>query len=182
MSRVVRAHHDSERVLVWQAHHETLARAAVARGGLAGPGWSLRRHTVVRLSLPLLLTQADWGRRQGRERIVGMWLPRSVFDGLLQQAVHCTHEPEVYASLRQWRLASRYSQVSAAWLDDVDLQGVPIGRQTLRLGLRQEALRRFTDGAADLFDVTDQLADLPSWPVSDYPLPADLAQRLAGRA
>lgn len=186
MRRAVRATYDEERVLVWQAHRADIADEALQHGRFGGASWSLRRHTVVRLSLPSLLHRVDFGRRKGRERVLGLWLRRDVFDALLQQAVHRVYEAAVYGSIRTWRLATRWAQVSVEWHDDLGLDGHPDGTETLRIGLRQEALRRFNEeGIVSVFDLTSKLQDadaLAAYHLKPYPLPEATAQRLAGEA
>lgn len=183
MIRSVRAFHDDGRVLVWQAHRHDIADAVLRSGRLGGEVWSLRRHTIGRLSLGSLLARSAWGRRPGRERILGLWLPRSTFDALLGLAVHRVHDPSVYASVRQWRLALRWAQVSIEWHPDVDLEGVPNAAATPRLGFRQAALEAFTREAHDPFDLTPDLGRpevLAGYAPADYPLGPELAARLAG--
>jgi len=180
-ARRVRVHQVGDRVLVWQAHGPELARDCLALGRLGGPRWSLTRHTRFRLSLPSLLARTERGAKPGREHTLGVWLPRKELVSLLRQAVHNCCEMAVYGSLKSWRLASRWSQVSIEWHHDVDLAGAATGWATPRIRVRQQALVAFTDGVAGLEDWTERVraGETPP-PLTELELPAELAARLSG--
>ena len=142
--RTVLATFDDDRVLVWQAHCCPVAEEALRLGRFGGRIWRYDRVTRFRLSLPSLLTRNGWASRAGRERILAVWLKRLAFDAILRQAVHAAFEPAVYPTEMGWRLAVRYANVSLAWHPDVDPAGNELSRVTVRIGLRDGALRAVT--------------------------------------
>lgn len=179
--RRVRVHLDGDRALVWQAHGHELADSCLALGRYGGPRWSLARHTRLRLSLPSLLGRTERGSRPGRERTLGVWLQRDVLERLLAQAVHATCEMAVYGTLKRWRLAARYAQVTIEWHPDRTLQGGEVARQTPRIGVRQAALSMFTDGVVALEDWTERVASRAPPPAcTELELPDELVRRLSG--
>jgi len=181
--RRLTVHRDAGRVLVWQGHRAEVAAEAVRHGGLDVPSWSLARHTRFRLSLPALLARTDWGRKPGREHTLGVWLDEEALVRLLRQAVHDRCEMAVYGSIKAWRLASRWAQVSIGWHDEPDLAGQPTGQQTPRLGVRQAALKQFTDAVVGVEDWTDAVTErqLTPPPREALPLSRELARHLRGQ-
>jgi hypothetical protein len=189
MPRTVCATFDAERVVVWQAHGTDVADAAVRQGRFGGRAWRTDRVTRFRLSLPSLLARNGWGTRPGRERILAVWLAREGFDAILRQAVHAAFEPGIYASRMGWQLATRFANAIVAWHPDVDPSGAPLARETVRVGLRDAALRDFTErwvlGVEDHTEwvVASRVHPTPELPVPElrvYPLSDDDARKLAG--
>lgn len=146
-----------DEVLGFQAHGEAVADDLLAHG-MGSPdcrAWRLDRTTRLRLSLPSLLARTDWGRRPGRERILGVRLSRSGFDAMLRSAVLAENAPAVYASPAAFRLATRFAGVLVQWHDDVDPNGDVLPWQTPRFALRDHALRAFThEWVVGLVDLT----------------------------
>jgi hypothetical protein len=188
--RAVRATFDERTVLVWQAHTPEVAAAAVADGRY-GPRicWS-ERSTRFRLSLPALLDRNGWGTAPGRECILGVRVLREGFDALLRQAVHDAMEPELYPSRNAWHLARRYANVCIAWHADVDPAGNALEWETLRVEVRDHALKRFVrEWVVGIEDWTPWVRanrplverSLPVPAIAPYPLPEADRLRLAGR-
>lgn len=184
--RRVRAAFDERRVVVWQAHTDEIADYALANGRFGGAAWRRDRVTRFRLSLGSLLGRTEWAKRPGRERVLAVSLAREGFEALLRQSAHAEFEPGLYASRAAWRLATRYAPVSVAWHPDVDEHGRDLPTETLRIGVRDAALRRFTEeyvvGVEDWTPwVGRHRADggpLPT--LVEYPLAAPQLRILAG--
>lgn len=139
------ATYDDETVLAWQAHRPDVADAALRDQRFGGGSWRTDRVTRMRLSLPSLLARCAWGTRGGRERILAVRLAREGFDAMLRQAVPAEFDPAVYASKAAFHLATRFANVSVAWHPDCAPDGATLGRLTPRFGLRDHALRAFTE-------------------------------------
>ncbi len=189
LGRAVAASYDDDSVVLWSAHTSPVADATLAQGAFGGPDWRLNRVTRVRTSLPSLLARCDWGRRVGRERVLAVRVARPGFDAMLRQAVHAEFDPSIYRSRASWRLASRYAAVWVSWHPDLAHTGEALDRQTLRIGLRGEALRRFsTEWMVGVEDWTEWVqahrdGPDPATPVPvqrPYPVASDLERRLAG--
>ncbi|MEQ1500635.1 MAG: DUF4291 family protein [Myxococcota bacterium] len=188
--RTVLATYDDDAVIVWQAHSDAVADAALRDGGFGGRSWRTDRTTRFRLSLPSLLARNGWATRPGRERILAVRLCRVGFDAVLRQAVHAAMEPGVYPCRNAWHLATRYGQVTLAWHPDVDPTGAELDHETLRVGVRDGVLARFArDWVVGVEDWTPWVvanrtqvsASLPVPAVAPYPLVTSERDRLAGR-
>lgn len=188
--RAVQATFDSSVVVVWQAHSHEVADAALRNGQFGGRLWRTDRVTRFRLSLPSLLARNGWATRPGRERILAVALRREGFDAMLRQAVHAGYEPDIYPTRNSWHLATRYGHVVVAWHSDVDPAGGELERDTLRMGVRDATLERFTrDWVVAVEDWTPWVVEnrgrvgaaLPVPVLSGYPLPEADRFRLAGR-
>jgi hypothetical protein len=188
--RTVLATYDARAVVVWQAHGAEVAEEAVRLGRFGGRLWRFDRMTRFRTSLPSLLARNGWATRPGRERILAVYVARDGFDALLRQAVHAAFEPAIYPSRMGWSLAVRFANVTVAWHPDVDPAGNELPRETLRVGVRDGALRSFTDQwVVGVEDFTDWVVahrgcprpDLAVPELREYPMDRGLHDRLAGR-
>jgi hypothetical protein len=148
---------DERSVVVWQAHRHEVADEALRRQRFGGELWRTDRVTRFRVSLPSLLARTTWATRQGRERILAVRLARVGFDAILRQAVPAEFDPEVYPTRGAWHLATRYANVTVSWHRDVDPAGCECGWDTPRMGLREHALRSFTD------EWVEGVEDVTSW-------------------
>lgn len=188
--RALLATFDDATVTVWQAHSHSVADEAVRTNGFGGSSWRTDRMTRFRLSLPSLLYRNGWATRKDRERILAVRVARSGFDALLRQAVHAAMEADCYATRAAWALATRFANVTLAWHPDVDPSGRALPRETVRIGVRDAALVRFTrEWVVAVEDWTDWVVahrgkvtdDLPVPAVDAYPLPERDRLRIAGR-
>jgi hypothetical protein len=173
---------DVDSVVVYQAFDESVASHAVKAGQFGGRAWRQDRCSAIRMSLLDVLHRSEWGRKPGKERILAIRLKRSGFDTLLRQAIHRDFPESLYESKRSWQLATRYGHVSLEWGPDRDLSGLPLPRQTGRIGMRDGALANFaTQWIDEIIDLSDwardnrgnEAAEVPTtapYPVSDAAL------------
>jgi len=179
--RRVLAQFDDDAVWVYQAHGDELAAHALAQGRFGGAKWKADRLMRLRTSLPGVAVRSDWGRREGRGRILAIRLRRAGFDAMLRQAVYAHFHEKIYKSRRSWQLATRYAAVTVEWVPDTSPAGNPLTRERVRLGLRGPALRRFNEdwilGVVEVTDLVRSMRDagtegeVPA--EAPYPLPED---------
>jgi hypothetical protein len=178
----LRAHFDDTTVTVLQSHAVELAEQVVAAGRFNVPGWHPGRTTRFRLSLGSALLRSERGMKPGRERLLAVKLSRSGFDELLNMAVLDDYVPALYPSRHAFRLATRFAQVLVSWHDDVDADGVELGAATVRVALRESALRAFTErwvvAVEDWTPLLAPGAELPAFELRPYPLLPAIARQL----
>jgi hypothetical protein len=94
-----------------------------------------------------MMYRSGWATKENQERILAVRLKSSFFEGLLERAVPSTFDPERYPSHDDWHGAVANSGVRLQWDPDHDLNGRPLARRALQLGLRGSALEEYADAA-----------------------------------
>lgn len=99
--------------------------------------------------------RSGWGTKEGQETILAVWLKRSAFDTLLEQAVHSTYMAEVYSSEVAWKDALARSEIRLQWDPDHDPSGAKVKRRAIQLGLRGGVLTRYAyEWTIEIEDIT----------------------------
>ncbi len=150
--------HDEYSVTLYQAYPPEIADE-VARLGHFGPRFSLERMTWLKTSFLWMMWRSGWATKAGQERILAIQLPRIMFAQLLAAAVSSTFDAGRYDEVIDWQQAMSGSEVLYQLDPDRDVEGQPLARRTLHLGLRGEAARRYSQEW--ITSITDITTDLP---------------------
>jgi hypothetical protein len=75
-----------------------------------------------------------------------IYLTRIGFDAMLRKAVLVPYTPDVHLSPSAWQMLLAGSWVRGRWQADYDLNGDPLARDNLSLGLRGKSARHFATG------------------------------------
>ena len=88
--------------------------------------------------------RSSWGISAGQEVVLAIWLKRAAFDEILAQAVHSSFQPDRFADEAAWKQALVQSDVRLQWDPDHDPTGGKTERRAIQLGMRGEAIRRYS--------------------------------------
>src|SRR4051812_4958620 len=102
--RHILAQFDDETVVVYQAYRPAIGHFAAEHGHFGG-AFSLTRMSWIKPNFLWTMYRCGWGTKEGQEVCLAIWLRRSAFDAILQEAVHSTFVPEVYPSEKAWKNA-----------------------------------------------------------------------------
>lgn len=140
-AREVRAIYSADLIRVYQAYADTIADAALARGNLNVPCFSLDRMTWIKPSFLWMMCRADFGYRDpGQKRILAIDIKRSGFDWTLSNAELTAHESRSSDDIGKSRLSS---DVLVQWDPERDLQCRRLEHRSIQIGLRGEAIRLY---------------------------------------
>jgi hypothetical protein len=140
--RHILAQFDDESVVVYQAYRPEIGHFA-ARNGYFGGAFRLDRMSWIKPNFLWMMFRSGWGTKEGQEVTLAVWLKRSAFDALLNEAVYSTFVPEIYTSPEEWKQAVAGSSVRLQWDPDHDPLGGKMERRAIQLGLRGDALARY---------------------------------------
>jgi hypothetical protein len=140
--RPILAQFDAESVVVYQAYRPEIGHFA-AEHGYFGGAFNFDRMSWIKPNFLWMMFRSGWGTKPDQEVTLAVWLKRSAFDAILQEAVHSTFVPEVYGSEAEWKRAVAGSSVRLQWDPDHDPSGAKVERRALQLGLRGEMLARY---------------------------------------
>lgn len=141
-SRRVLADFDDEGVWVYQAFRPSTVAAAVAKGTF-GQGFGLDRMTWIKPSLGWMLHRSNYASAKRQEAIARIKVRRSGFDEILRAGVLTSFDPTIHESQDQWARALRATEVHVQWDPDRDLEGRPLARRAIQLGLQGSMVRRY---------------------------------------
>src|SRR5581483_8831594 len=96
----------------------------------------LDRMSWIKSNFLWMMFRSGWGTKEGQEVVLAVWLKRPAFEAVLQQAVHSTFVPELYAGREDWKQAVARSCVRLQWDPDHDPSVAKVERRAIQLGLR----------------------------------------------
>lgn len=189
--RQVRADHDDETVVVYQAYPASIAGPAVAAQRFVPP-FSRERMTWIKPSLLWMMYRCGWATKPGQERVLAVRMTRAGFEEALASACLSHVDPEVYPSHEAWQQRLATSPVRVQWDPERDAASNPLAWRSLQVGLGRAVVPAYVDQwVVGLEDVTARVHRLRELPVSErtdlpverpYPLPKAVAALIGASA
>lgn len=142
--RHILAQYDEEGIVVYQAYQPSIGHFAAEHGFFGGPAFSVERMSWIKPNFLWMMYRSGRGTKPGQEVVLAVRLRRSVFDELLAAAVPSIYTQALYPDEADWKRAVQSSEVRVQWDPDHDPAGKPLERRAIQIGLRGEALRRYT--------------------------------------
>lgn len=152
IGRHILAQFDEQSIVVYQAYRPAIGHFA-AQQGYFGDGFSFNRMSWIKPNFLWMMYRSGWGMKDGQTVTLAIRLKRTAFDYLIEQAVHSSFVPDMYASEADWCDAVAHSSVRLQWDPDHDPSGIKVARRAIQLGLRGETLRHFAQ--AWIIDIED---------------------------
>ena len=141
--RHILAQYDDESVVVYQAYRPAIGHFA-AKHGYFGGEFSLSRMSWIKPNFLWMMYRCGWATKEGQEVVLAVWLARSAFDRILEQAVPSSFSDREYADRQAWQDAVATSDVRLQWDPDHDPHGRPLERRAVQLGLRGGVLASYS--------------------------------------
>jgi hypothetical protein len=188
----IRADHDRDTIVIYQAYPPAIADAALAQGRFAPP-FSFNRMTWIKPSFLWLMARSNWGARKGQERTLAVRITRRGWEKALSLAVPTDPKAPGFAGYTAWRAAFEGAPVHVQWDTERSLQGAGLPYYSIQVGLSRHVIREYVDEwitrIEDLTERVRKIRTLLNAHRSDklapllpreavYPLPAPLALRI----
>ncbi|MGW1763808.1 DUF4291 domain-containing protein [Streptomyces sp. NPDC002073] len=182
----IRADHDADTVVVYQAYAPAIADAALRAGRFVAP-FSFHRMTWIKPSFMWLMHRSNWARKPGQERVLAVRITRAGWEEALSQGVLTTSDPEAVAR----------AAVHVQWDPERSPRGAALNHYSIQVGIGRHLIRTFADEwVVGLTDLTPQVRKAASlmqngdaakarrlFPAERvYPLPPALENRLTAAA
>ena len=162
---------------MYQAFRPSTVAAAVAKGTF-GKGFGLDRMTWIKPSLGWMLHRSSYASAKRQEAIARIKVRRSGFDEILRSSVLTSFDPAIHESQEQWAGALRATEVHLQWDPDRDLEGRPLARRAIQLGLRGSMVRRYVEQwIITVVDFTSVAKDIQLSVETGAPLPETPPER-----
>lgn len=158
--RVVMAQYNEATVRVYQAYNHVIADQALKLGRF-GSAFKMERMTWIKPSFLWMMYRSGWGSKAGQERILAIDITREGFDEVLANVMLSTYDKKIYGSYELWQERLKASVVRCQWDPDRDLDGNPIGRRAIQLGLSGSMVEQYVHQW--IVKITDISAEVYAW-------------------
>lgn len=152
-SKEVVAQYDNQCIRVYQAYNSVIAKEAVALQTF-GKNFSRNRMTWIKPSFLWMMYRSNWGTKKNQEYILALDIYQTKFNEILEKAV-LTSPDSKYCTVLQWKKALAETTVYCQWDPDKNINGNPINRAAIQIGLKGDTLIDFLDTGIDrIEDIT----------------------------
>ncbi len=121
------AQFNNKDIILYQAFKSSIAEYAVREQRLGGPDYDFSRSTCFKPSFLWMMYYSGWAKKEDKENILAITVSRANFELLLEQ------------------ITNDDAEVKLTWASYYDLRGDKTNRQSARLRLSGQTLRRFND-------------------------------------
>jgi hypothetical protein len=150
------AHQVGNQLVVYQAYNPAIAEYAVKNQLLGGPNFSYNRMSWIKPNFLWMMYRCGWASKQNQERVLALWIDKSAFEEILQEAVFSSFDARFYDSSEAWKQELEAKEVRLQWDPDHDPHGGKTIRRAIQLGLKGKILEKFGKQQVRLIeDVTD---------------------------
>jgi hypothetical protein len=150
------AHQSVTQVVVYQAYNRAIAQFAVENQYLGGSSFSYGRMSWIKPNFLWMMYRCGWASKENQERVLALWLDKTVFEEILNQAVFSTFTAGNYESADAWKQELANKNVRLQWDPDHSPYGGKLTRRALQLGLKNDTLEQFgKHQVTRIEDITD---------------------------
>lgn len=157
--REIFAHYDRQCIRVYQAYNPTIANEAVKLQTF-GESFNVNRMTWIKPSFLWMMYRSNWGTKKDQECVLAIDVYRSAFDGILKKAVLTSPDSASFSGT-EWEKAFDETTVYCQWDPDRSINGNPINRAAIQIGLKGSTLRNFLDEG--IFRIEDLTPLVRKW-------------------
>lgn len=178
----IRADHDTDSIVMYQAFSDAIADAALANGRFVTP-FSFTRMTWIKRSFLWLVHRSNWARKPGQQRILAVRLSREGWETALSRSVLTTSHPDAVTD----------AAVHVQWDPERSIRGAALDHYIIQVGVGRGLIRTLADewtlGIDDLTPTVRKIATRVQSGQADrarrllpaeraYPLPPALTRRI----
>lgn len=146
---------DSE-IVVYMAFNDAIANYAIEHQKLGGSYFSFNRMSWIKTNFLWMMHRSGWANKENQNRILAIWIKKTDFERILEQAAHSSYKPEIYETHENWEESLKLKKVRLQWDPDHTPHGNREDRKAIQLGLKDKMLRFF---AADMIVKIDDVTE-----------------------
>ena len=155
--RKIYAKYDDKTIRVYQAYNNKIADEAIKLGTF-GEHFSLTRMTWIKPSFLWMMYRCGWAEKENQERVLAIDIKREAFDEIVKNSVISSYKPNLGITEDEWKEKVKNSLVRCQWDPERDIYGKPIGRRSIQLGIRGEAVVKYVnEWIVKITDITDEV-------------------------
>lgn len=159
-TKAIRALYNEKTIRVYQAYNQKIADEAIKLCTF-GPLFKMDRMTWIKPSFLWMMYRSGWGKKDGQERILAIDIKREGFEEIIENAVLSSFKEGIYVSYEDWQSRVKVSEVRCQWDPDRDIDGNPLNRRAIQLGLRGSMVENYVNNwITSITDITDYVDDV----------------------
>jgi len=141
--QAISAYQDQDCLVVYQAYKPSIAQFAVENQYLGGADFSYSRMSWIKPNFLWMMFRCGWCEKENQEHVLALWVRKSDFESILNDAVYTTFKPEHYSSMDSWKADLNTKDVRIQWDPEHHPSGAKIDRRVIQIGMRGQILRNF---------------------------------------
>ncbi len=143
-------------LIVYMAFNDAIANYAIENQVFGGDDFSFNRMSWIKTNFLWMMHRSGWGSKENQNRILAIWIKRTDFEKILEQAVHSSYQADIYHNHENWQTALKTKKVRLQWDPNHSPHGNKEERKAIQLGLKDKILRLFaTEMIVKIEDITD---------------------------
>jgi len=150
------AHQQDDMIVVYQAYNNDIANYAVANQHFGGTNYSYNRMSWIKPNFLWMMYRCGWATKENQERVLAIWITKTDFEDILQQAVFSSFNSKQYESHDEWKAELEAKEVRLQWDPDHDPYGNKQTRRAIQIGMKGAMLENFGKHQVKLIeDITE---------------------------
>ena len=94
---------ENEQIVVYQAYNHQIADHAVKYQTFGDTHYSYNRMSWIKPNLLWMMYRCDWASKENQERVLAIWINRTDFENILQEAVFSSFNSVYYTNHEEWK-------------------------------------------------------------------------------
>lgn len=153
------ASYNKKYIRIYQAYNPVIASEAVKLQSF-GDNFSTDRMTWIKPSFLWLMYRSNWGTKKNQECILAIDVHREFFDRMLKKAILTSPDSMMFDG-NEWEKRFKNTDVYCQWDSDRSLNGSPLNRAAIQIGIKGDALRDFLDNG--IYKIEDLTPTVRKW-------------------
>lgn len=141
--QVILGQQTEEFIVVYQAYNKQIAEDATSNQKLGGNHFSYNRMSWIKPNFFWMMYRCGWAEKENQENVIAIWIKKSDFETILDNAVYSSFQENIYQSREQWQSELQQKEVRLQWDPDHDPFGNKQERRAIQLGLKGHILKKF---------------------------------------
>lgn len=141
--QVILGHQTNELIVVYQAYNKRIAEYATSNQKLGGNHFSYNRMSWIKPNFLWMMYRCGWAEKENQENVIAIWIKKSDFETILDNAVSSSFQENIYQNREQWQSELEQKEVRFQWDPNRDPFGNKQERRAIQLGLKGNILRTF---------------------------------------
>lgn len=156
VGNVILAQQTETQILVYQAFNNHIANFAIENQRFGGNHYSFSRMSWIKPNFLWMMYRCGWAEKPNQERVLGIWINKTDFETILENAAYSSYKSTVYENHENWKRDLANKSVRLQWDPDHDIYGQKQERRAIQLGLKGAILEQFNqEMITKIIDVTD---------------------------
>jgi hypothetical protein len=141
--QVILGQQTDEFIVIYQAYNKQIVDYATSNQKLGGNHYSFNRMSWIKPNFLWMMYRCGWAEKENQENVIAIWIKKSDFETILDNAVYSSFQENIYKSREQWKSELEQKEVRLQWNPDHDPFGNKQERRAIQLGLKGNILKTF---------------------------------------